>query len=122
MATCIHGFSPDQCLICQTLNPAKDGRSRRRTATAERDPAYSGRRASRGGPVEVVDDRHPSRPRRATTNILIAVVVIVVAIAAFWVVSGIIFALLRLLEIVIVAVVAGLLGYRLGRARGHRER
>jgi Flp pilus assembly protein TadB len=122
MATCIHGFSPGQCLICQTLNPAEDGRSRRRTATAERDPSPSGRRASRGGPVEVVDDRRPSGPRRGTSHVLVAVAVIVLAIAAFWVVSGIVFALLRVLEILIVALATGMLGYRLGRARGRRER
>jgi hypothetical protein len=59
---------------------------------------------------------------RSGRHIAIAVLMVIAAVVAFWIVAGVVFALLRLLEIVIVAAVAGVLGYRLGRARGHRDR
>jgi len=72
-------------------------------------------------PVEVVDGRPRGRltPARRTVAVLVTAVV---AIAAVWLVAGAVFALLRLLEVFVVAAATGVIGYRLGRARGHRER
>ncbi len=122
MAACIHGFQPGQCLICQTLASGQEQtRKASRPSRAERRAAAEGPARSAAGPVEVVD---PPRPRggSTSTHILVAVIMVVLAVIAFWVVAGVVFALLRLLEIVIVAAVAGVLGYRLGRIRGHQDR
>jgi Flp pilus assembly protein TadB len=125
VAPCLHGFEPGHCLICQTLGPSTSSSS-----TGSR-PTRSERRAGRdghssgvasGGPVEVVDARPRTVAPRSGRHIAIAVLMVIAAVVAFWIVAGVVFALLRLLEIVIVAAVAGVLGYRLGRARGHRDR
>jgi hypothetical protein len=38
-----------------------------------------------------------------------------------WIVAGLVFALIHLIEIIVVAGVAGTLGYRLGHYRGRHE-
>jgi hypothetical protein len=53
--------------------------------------------------------------------VLIGLGLIAIGIAA-WVVSGVVFALLHILELVAVAGVAGWAGYRIGRYRGRHER
>lgn len=128
VATCLHGFESGQCLICRTLAPSadRDGpRSKHRvgappsTTGADRRPAATAPVFS--APVEVVDGRPRGRltPARRTVAVLVTAVV---AIAAVWLVAGAVFALLRLLEVFVVAAATGVIGYRLGRARGHRER
>jgi hypothetical protein len=119
MATCPHGFAPGQCLICRTLEQSPSPAAGPRRGRAERRAAH--REAVPGGPVEVVGGRPRTPARRATTHILVAIVVIAVAVAAFWVVAGLVSALLHLAEILVAAGIAGVLGYRLGRARGHRD-
>lgn len=70
----------------------------------------------------MVDATLRSPAPRTTRHILVAVVAVVAAIIAFWIVAGVVFALLRLLEVFIVAAITGVIGYRLGRARGHHDR
>lgn len=53
------------------------------------------------------------------TGVIVGIVVI--GLIA-WVVAGALFALLHLLEIVLVAAAAGWAGYRLGHYRGRRSR
>jgi Flp pilus assembly protein TadB len=122
VATCIHGFEPGQCLICQTLSPSQEEsggrRHNRRTAKAE---ARSHQDRLPAGAVEVVDSDDRPRGSRAASHILIAVVLVILAVIAFWVVAGVVFAVLRLVEILAVAIVAGVLGYRLGRVRGRQD-
>jgi hypothetical protein len=52
--------------------------------------------------------------------VLIGLGLIAIGFAA-WVVAGVVFALLHVLELVAVAGVAGWAGYRFGRYRGRRE-
>jgi Flp pilus assembly protein TadB len=125
VATCIHGFESGQCLICQTLGPSTTSASTgARPTRAERRAARDGPSgaSTSGGPVEVLDAKRRAVAPRAGRHIAMAVLAVIIAVVAFWIVAGVVFALLRLLEIVIVAAVAGVLGYRLGRARGHRDR
>jgi len=53
--------------------------------------------------------------------VAIFLVVFALAAASVWVVAGIFFAIVRLIEVVIVAIVAGTLGYRLGHYRGRHQ-
>jgi hypothetical protein len=49
----------------------------------------------------------------------IVVVVILLVLAGFWI-AGVVFAILRLVEVVAAALVAGWIGYRIGLFRGRR--
>jgi hypothetical protein len=98
-ATCPHGFPANECLICRTL-PAPQGGDTRLS------PPKSG----------------PPAPRRSIGLHLTGVVVGIALIGIIaWVVAGAVFALLHLLEIVLVAAAAGWAGYRLGHFRGRRS-
>jgi hypothetical protein len=126
---CIHGFAPSECLICRTLSSDAYAPTSARTVAPGRTERRRGR--IRGGPVEVV------RPGRAgggaggaggghwlgpLSHVLVGVAAVVALLAVLFFVAGIVFAVLRLVELVAVAVVVALVAYRLGRARGHRDR
>jgi hypothetical protein len=113
--TCIHGFPPGQCLICQTLQGSKD----------------QGRR--RGGPAAVTGQPTPVRPDAVLTEraaprrslawraggLLLAVALVV--LLAGWI-AGLAFTILRTVELLLVAAAAGWVGYRIGLYRGRRAR
>jgi hypothetical protein len=62
------------------------------------------------------------RPPRSLGGHLALIVVGVIAIGAVaWLVAGVVFALLHVLELLVVAAVAGWAGYRLGHFRGRRQ-
>jgi hypothetical protein len=128
---CIHGNDPSTCSVCQTLadidaltgtsGQGKGTGGRSRTHRADRG---GGSRAGgeRGGRVDIITGRgQPATRRSFGTHVAIFVVVLVLAAASVWIVSGIVFAFIRLLEIIVVAGVAGTLGYRLGHYRGRHE-
>jgi hypothetical protein len=137
---CIHGNEPSTCSVCKTLaeidalsgtqgsgkgnggraRPQRaddsDGRFRRQRADRHHDGG------ERPGRVDIITGRgRPASTRSVGTHVGIFVVVLVVAAASVWIVSGIVFALIHLLEIIVVAGVAGTLGYRLGHYRGRHE-
>jgi hypothetical protein len=122
VATCIHGFEPGQCLICQTLSPSQEEsggrRHNRRTAKAE---ARSHQDRLPAGAVEVVDSDDRPRGSRAASHILIAVVLVILAVIAFWVVAGDDGDRQDLHEAQDGEHDAGVLGYRLGRVRGRQD-
>jgi hypothetical protein len=113
--TCIHGFPPGQCLICQTLQDGKD----------------QGRR--RAGPTAVKPQRAPVRPdavlaeRPAPHRSLawraggVLLVIALVVLLAGWI-AGLAFTILRTIELGVTALVAGWVGYRIGLYRGRRQR
>jgi hypothetical protein len=111
--TCIHGFSPDQCLICQTLQSGKD-QSRRRPA-----PAAGAPQPARVRPDAVL--REPAAPHRslALRAGFVVLMIAVVVLLAGWI-AGLAFTILRLIELGAVALVAGWIGYRIGLFRGRR--
>ena len=124
MPNCIHGFPDGECLICRTLGtgPAKGKATRTKVASP---PELATLLApSRGGPM--VAARQPSTPpvperagkRRRFWPVVGAVVVGVVVV---WVVAGIFSLALHIAEYVALALVAGWVGYRIGRARGRRH-
>jgi hypothetical protein len=62
------------------------------------------------------------QPRSLGTHIaIIAASVLAIGLVA-WVVAGVVFALLHVIELVVVAGLAGWAGYRVGRYRGSRQR
>jgi hypothetical protein len=144
MARCLHGYEQGECLICQVLGdsgggagpdrPATGGgrRSRRserrggggRTATAEPVgtaplPGLGGRRAPTPVPHP---ESPPGRRRRPLATAGLVAVVVVAVLAATWLLIGAFFAALRIVELAVVAVAAGWVGYRVGHWRGRRER
>lgn len=129
MALCSHGFAPDDCLICATLaSSAKKGLGNGpAVAVEDRDRGESGRRSwphrdpgRRGEAVSVVEPGPPPRhrERRPLATALLVVVALIAVVAGVWLVAGVVFALLRIIEVVAVAVAAGWIGYRVGHWRG----
>lgn len=94
-ATCPHGLAADECLICP------------RPAQAEV--------VRRSGPA-------PTRRGHGTLHLATVGVAIVVIGLVAWGVAGILFAVLHVIELIVVALAAGWGGYRLGHYRGRRQR
>lgn len=119
--TCIHGYPPGSCLICQTLgqSPAdpKAGptRTRRRRSTSI-EPAISPPPATRTGEA-VTPKRRSSLGLRLTG---LALAGVISALVVWWVI-GLVWAVLHTLEIVAAALVAGYIGWLLGTAHGRRS-
>jgi hypothetical protein len=126
--TCLHGFDPAQCLICRTL-----GTDARPTATAE---VPKNRRGERSGPPSPVGGASPARPdvvyapspagterphRSLTGTLLLAAMVLLAIGAAVWILSGVVFTVLHVLELLVVAAAAGWVGYRIGHYKGSRR-
>jgi hypothetical protein len=126
-AMCPHGYDPSTCLICQTL-----GTQPAATVASPPEVASRGRRGRRrdtvtSAPPTTVrpDVVYPARPpeRRGTglgTHMALLVAALVVIGLVAWVVAGAVFAILHILELIVIAGVAGWAGYRLGHYRGRR--
>jgi hypothetical protein len=97
--TCPHGLTTSTCLICETLSPSRSG-----TARLDDDRAPARRRAFRVGPA-----------------LAVLVVVAVVGLLVVWWVAAFAWAVIRLVELVAVALVAGWVGWRLGVRHGRRH-
>jgi hypothetical protein len=121
--TCIHGFAPETCLICQTLGS---------TATKTKEPKLSRREARQAdraaaNPVPAVRAPAPVARQQAPPTgslglrALGILFLIVVAFFAFWWVLHFVLGILHVLEIFAAAVVAGYLGYVIGVYRGRRS-
>lgn len=96
---CPHGMTSATCLICQTLAPSEARRARPEPARAP-----SRRRSVGIGPALVV----------------LAVVGIGGLLVVWWI-AAFAWALVRLVELVAVATVAGWVGWRLGVRHGRRH-
>jgi uncharacterized membrane protein len=118
VTTCIHGFAPGQCLICQTLQGG--GRPVKEAAPAQSRPAATPRPTPVRPDAVLTRSRAPKRSLgwRAIGVVAILAVVLLVGI---WAVH-LAFAALHILELVAIAVVAGWLGYRVGLYRGRHLR
>ena len=91
-ALCPHGLPASECLICPTLPQVAP------TAGA------------------------PERRHRCYTTHAAGVVAAIALIGvAAWVVAGVVFAVLHVLELIAVAAAAGWVGYRVGYFRGGRD-
>jgi hypothetical protein len=115
--TCIHGFAPGQCLICQTLQGGGGGRPVKEAGPAKARPA-----AVTPLPTSVRPDAVLTKPASGGRSLgwrLAGIVVIValIALVSVWII-GLAFAVLRIIELVATAVLAGWIGYHLGLFRG----
>ena len=114
--TCRHGFAPDSCLICRTLG-GKD------TAVVAADrPAGVIPRPERARPDVVYSappDRHGRRSHRG--SLFLVLMALLAVGAAVWILAGVVFTILHLLELVAVAFGAGWVGYKIGHFRGSRH-
>ena len=92
MATlCPHGLPASECLICPAL------------------------------PQVVQTGPAPRAHSRATLHVAgVAAVIAIIGVAA-WIVAGVVFAILHVLELVAVGAVAAWVGYRIGYFRGSRS-
>jgi hypothetical protein len=118
--TCIHGFAPETCLICQTLGAGtktKEAKPSRKQASAP--PAPTPVRAVRGSAP--VARQEPPPTGSLGLRVLGVIFLIVVAFFAFWWVLHFVLGILRVLEIFAAAIIAGYLGYRLGVYRGRKS-
>lgn len=113
---CIHGNDPRTCIVCKTL---------REVDTLSGKPA-GGRRAPSSAPVDIVGrpDRTPASGggHHVGYHLAVFAAVLVAAAISIWFLAGAVYALFRLIEVLVVALLAGTLGYRIGRARGRHER
>jgi hypothetical protein len=92
-ATCPHGFAQGSCLICRTLTPDTK--------------------------VEVLTGRVPQR-HLGTRLIGLAAVAVAAVLVVGWV-AALVWAALRVVELLGVAVVTGWAGWRLGVRHGRRH-
>jgi hypothetical protein len=133
-ATCIHGFDPGTCLICQTLDAGKNdtdnndgaGRKGRRTVTASRKAALAPTggaapavRSGRSGPRVVPQQAPAERSPRGLRLTGLAVALVIVLILA-WVALHLVFAVLHIVELIGVALLAGYIGWLAGVYHGRR--
>lgn len=128
--TCAHGLPAADCLICRTLGtgpPAPAGPTGQAVGTRHRsrwrggDPSDT---QAGGAPAVHPDAVYPTgtNPRSGAGRggvSLVGVIVALIAIGAvIWVVSGVVFSLLHVIELAAVALIAGWVGYRIGHYRG----
>jgi Flp pilus assembly protein TadB len=132
-STCIHGFAPGTCLICQTLQAGTTTATRVAGAGEDRKLA---RRTERGRLARSEPPARASTPLRPDAIVgppgshrshlglrLIGFVVVAIAVLlAVSLVIGFVLSVLRILELVAVAALAGWIGWSLGVHHGRRTR
>jgi hypothetical protein len=130
--TCPHGFAPAECLICRTLGAQpkvqvessagrpQPGRARRHQAATSGNGIDLAGAAVR--PDAVYAPGTKTRLRPASHHLLVMVGILLAVGAALWLLAGVAFAVIRLLELIVVAAGAGWAGYRVGHWRGRHDR
>jgi hypothetical protein len=126
---CIHGFGAADCLICHTL-----GTTARPTTVGEAPKNRRRHREVRPLPPDVpsprarpdmVDAPSPSGTRRRHRSLggslMFSLMVLLAIGAAVWILVGVVFTVLHVLELVAVAAGAGWVGYRIGHFKGSRH-
>jgi hypothetical protein len=125
--TCPHGFPPAECLICQTLRAANEQRRSAPTSTQYATPPYTAGQIPSGDqpvrPDAVYQPGGAPRPERSFgSRFGLVLVILALLVVGAWLVAGAFFAIVRVLELLIVAAAAGWVGYRIGVYRGRRSR
>ena len=124
MPNCAHGFPEDECLICRTLGTAPQKGKAIKTKVAAPPELTTLLSPGRAGPMVAARDHspQPARERSGKRRFFWPVVgAVLVGAVAVWVFSGVFLFALHIAEYVALALVAGWVGYRLGRARGARR-
>jgi hypothetical protein len=107
--TCPHGLDPSTCLICATLSPVSPVQTTR-LGRPKGVPA---------GKAEVLTGA-PQRRRRI--GVLGVAVVALAVLFVVWLLIHLFWSLLRLVELGLVGVVCGVVGYRVGEFVGRHRR
>jgi hypothetical protein len=126
---CIHGFAPGTCLICRTLEPSqpttaapsstrRGGRSDRPGGAVE--PVAGRSRKLTAGPRVVPSATEPARFPLGFRLLGIAFAVVIVAVVALTLFHLVFAVVLRIVELVGVAVVTGYVGWKAGVHHGRR--
>jgi hypothetical protein len=126
---CLHGFPTGECLICRTLGATADRPAGRGPTVRSGRPSAGQSTGSSGRGIDpddvavpdavyTVDERRPARSLSSRAGWMIAGLAVVALFA--WFVVGLVFAALRLIELVAIAALAGWIGYRLGHRQGRR--
>ncbi len=117
-STCIHGFETGTCLICQTLGT---------TGTAKpvaTEPVSRAQRTRRTALEPTSPRVLPAEGRGPRAGLGLRLVVLVIGafilMALAWSVFHLVFAILRILELIAVAVAAAYVGYQAGVHHGRR--
>jgi hypothetical protein len=82
----------------------------------------SGGRTDPARPDRVYDPDTRKPGRSLTSYAVLGAVGLLVVVVAAWVLVGVVIGLLHALELVLVAAVAGWVGYRIGHYRGRHQR
>jgi hypothetical protein len=104
--TCPHGLDPSTCLICATLSPVQTTRLGR----------------PKGVPAGKAEVLTGTPQRRGRIGFLGAAVVALAVLFVVWLLIHLFWSLLRLVELGLVGVVCGVVGYRVGEFVGRHRR
>ncbi|HET6915918.1 MAG TPA: hypothetical protein VFH56_07485 [Acidimicrobiales bacterium] len=130
-ATCNHGFAPADCLICRTFGTTTQ------PATSVEAPAVRQRqrevqplptavpsppaRLDTTKPASPPPSDSPRRHRSLGGSLVLALMALLAVGAAVWILVGVVFTVLHVLELIAVAAGSGWVGYRIGHFRGSRH-
>ena len=130
-ATCNHGFAPADCLICRTLGTTTPpGTSVEAPPDRRRHPEVQPLPTAVQSPPARLDTTKPASPapsdsprrhRSLGGSLVIALMALLAIGAAVWILVGVVFTVLHVLELIAVAAGAGWVGYRIGHFRGSRH-
>ena len=128
--TCNHGFAPADCLICRTLGTttppttsveAPPNRQRHPEVPLPTEIHSPPARLDKTTPASPPPSDAPRRRRGRGGSLVLALMVLLAIGAAIWILVGVVFTLLHVLELIAVAAGAGWVGYRIGHFRGSRH-
>jgi hypothetical protein len=126
-ATCPHGFTPSECLICLTLGSQPQAqvetgdRPAARFAPPPGLPTTPGQPPARQGASSAAAEGPGRQPRSSGTSVAVIVAGLLAVGVVAWIVVGVVFSLLHVFELLLVAALAGWVGYRVGYFRGRRH-
>jgi hypothetical protein len=110
-STCIHGMDSASCLICRTL-----GTTTATAATADRTTSIP------TGRPEVIQGQRRARSHRIGGLGLVGWLFVIVGLAVLgWWVLGLVWAVLRIVELVAVGLLCGYVGYKIGVVAGRHK-
>jgi Flp pilus assembly protein TadB len=132
--TCIHGFDPGTCLICQTLQVSPKTATKQAAGPDQGGEGRRGRRAAKAAqslerpaaPMPVRPDAVLPAKKDGGSGLGLRVMgilfLIILAAVAAWFVFGLVIHILHIVELIAVALGAGWLGWKLGVHHGRRTR
>jgi len=132
VADCLHGFPEGQCLICSTLARSSSQGAGSRTQVAEKlaPPSLTNGAGTRQLPVPTTSGRQSAKTPKGDgpekrggpgRTVAVGVVVILAGLIAWALFRGVVDLALRLAEFIVLAVVAGWVGYKIGHWQGERS-